>query len=367
MPNYAPARGVLPPIRLDHLRQMTDDTGLLQHAFYTTPDPHHGYTTDDNARALLAAEQCHLSTGREDAADLAQRYMSFLRYAQRVDGRFHNFLAYDRSWLDEAGSDDAQGRAVWSLGYTLANATLPGMRSSAETLLESFLPNAHDIRAPRGHAYCLLGFGWAYQAGFRQESLLDLTRSYADHLLSLWADVADGEWAWFEDIISYCSPKLCEALLHAYLVTERQDYADVALAGLDFLLQIYFAGDMLDLVGQGGWYRRGHRRAIYDQQPIDACAVVHGCLAAHQVTGEARYLARAQDAFAWFLGRNRLSKALYDQDSGGCFDGLHRDRVNGNQGAESTLAYLMARLALEVPVLPARSGAPISNRELTEA
>ena len=360
MPLYeltALTRTALPPLRLDHLRQLTDDTGLLQHAFHTTPDPHHGYTTDDNARALLVALQCQQVPDAEDTQDLASRYLAFLRYAQRPDGRFHNFLAYDRNWLDEFGSDDTQGRAIWSLGYVLANSGLPGMRLSAEALLEKCLPCAREINAPRGYAYSLLGLSWALHADYAPDLLLDLAQTFADRLLSLWKAVADDEWAWFEDIIAYCSPKLCEGLLHAYLMSERQEYADIALAGLDFLLDIYFSDDMLDLVGQNGWYRRGRRRAHFDQQPIDACAVVQGCLAAYQVTGEAIYFRRAYQAFSWFLGANRLGAPLYAPNNGGCFDGLHRDRVNGNQGAESTIAYLMARLAFEVPPMPASTNA----------
>ncbi len=351
---YPPESGELPPLRLDHLRRMTDDTGILQHAFYTAPDPHFGYATDDNARALLVAVQSAQVTGGEDGIDLAWRYLSFLRYAQRPDGRFRTFLGYDRRWLDEVGSEDSQGRAVWGLGYAISSASQPGMVHSAEILLEKFLPHIPGLSAPRAQAFALIGLGWATQGGYRRDQLPGLMLPLADRLLELWDATADDEWPWFENIIAYSSPKLCEGLLHAYLVSGRPRYAEVAIRGLDFLLSLYFDGHMLDLIGQNGWYVRGGQRAVFDQQPVDAQAVIHGCMAAYQVTGDDAYLARAYDAFAWFLGRNRLGQALYDTNSGGCFDGIHPDRLNGNQGAESTLSYLLSRLAFELPMLPPR-------------
>jgi hypothetical protein len=352
MPKHELARTGLPPLRLDHLQRMTDSTGMLQHAFYTSPDPLHGYTTDDNARALIAALQYSLATGSTESQDLVWRYLSFLRYAQRPDGRFHNFMAYDRTWLDEAGSDDCQGRAIWSLGYALAVAPNSGMRHSAELLLELALPSLDRVQSPRGQALCLLGLSWACQVGYQVDRVRDLTRRFADNLIRLWDETADPEWPWFENILSYSNPKLCEGLINAYVTLGVDRYLEVALEGLDFLLQVYFEGSMLDVIGQDGWYPRGGKRAIFDQQPVDALAMVQACVCAHQHTGEESYLEHALNAFNWFLGANRLRRALYDPSSGGCFDGLHPDRVNGNQGAESTLAYLLSRLAFEVSLVP---------------
>lgn len=348
-----------PAIRLDHVKRLTDDTGILQHALYTTPDPHHGYTTDDNARALLVALQYSEVEDSSEGLELACRYLAFLRYAQRPDGRFHNFLAYDRTWLDESGSEDSHGRAVWSLGYAVRSGLPPGIRHSAETLLERSLPHLPAVRSPRAQAFSLLGLGWAVQAGYRKDELASLASLLADRLVEAWDRTADAEWPWFEEIIAYSNAKLCEGLLHAYVMLGEDRYLEVATQGLDSLISICFQGDMLDLVGQDGWYRRGQRRAVFDQQPVDAQSMVQACVAAYQVTGEERYLARANNAFAWFFGNNRLRQPLYDPTSGGCFDGLHPDRVNGNQGAESTLAYLLARLAFEVPALPAGAGRPL--------
>jgi hypothetical protein len=351
----------LPVVHMKHLLSLTDDTGLLQHAFYTTPDPNHGYTTDDNSRALLAALQAHEAGVSEDALALASRYLGFLRYAQRPDGRFHNFLGYDRSWLDEVGSDDCQGRAAWALGYTMARAPLPGMRHSAAILFERCLNQSGHLRAPRGLAYTLLGLGWAYFDSWRPEHVADLTRGFAEQLVDLWDRVAGEGWQWFEDILAYCNPKLSEAMLVAYLVTGTTRYLEVALRGLDFLIATTFSNGMLDVVGHNGWYRRGHERAYFDQQPVEAKATVQACAAAYQVTGDSRYQERALVAYSWFMGNNRLGKPLYDPNSGGCFDGIHPDRINENQGAESTLAYLLARLALSQPSLPSLPGVRVQQ------
>jgi len=365
MPIHEPVMTDFPLLRLDHMKRLTDDTGILQHAFYTTPDPQHGYTTDDNARALLVALQysqvAETEAATEEALELACRYLAFLRYAQRPDGHFHNFLAYDRTWLDEAGSEDSQGRAIWSLGYTIANASLPGIRQSAATLIERSLPWLSELRSPRAQAFSLLGLGWAFQAGYQRDRLLALSRLLADRLVAAWEATADEEWPWFEDIIAYSNPKLCEGLFHAYLVCHEERYLGIALKGLRFLLQVCSDGNMLDLVGQNGWYRRGRMRAVFDQQPVDAQAIVQACVAAYQITADEYYLVAAYNGFAWFLGNNRLGQPLYDPKSCGCFDGIHPDRVNSNQGAESTLAYLLARLAFEVPVLPCHSKSPIAT------
>jgi hypothetical protein len=347
-------RTALPPLRLDHLARMTDDTGMLQHAFYTTPDPNHGYTTDDNARALIVALQEHAVTGGAQGLDLAWRYLAFLRYAQTVDGRLHNFLAYDRSWLDEVGSQDCQGRTAWGLGYAVANAPLPAMRRAAEELLDRLMPHVPGLKAPRALAYSALGLGWALQAGWRTDRMTDLLQGVGDRLLARWDATATDDWPWFEDIVAYSSPKLCEGLLHCYVATGEERYGEVALRGMAFMLQEYFTNGMLDLVGQNGWHRRGRARALFDQQPVDAKAVIHACMAAHQVTGEPLYRERALAALTWFTGNNRLGQPVCDPRSGGCFDGLHPNRVNENQGAESTVAYLLSRLAFEMPVLPNR-------------
>lgn len=354
MTDNIPEQVALPPLRLDHLARMTDDTGMLQHAFYTTPDPNHGYTTDDNARALVVALQEHAVTGADPGLDLAWRYLAFLRYAQTVDGRFHNFLAYDRSWLDEVGSQDCQGRTAWGLGFAVANAPLPGMHRAAEDMLDKLVPHLPALDAPRSLAYSALGLGWALQAGWREDQMADLLRGIGDRLVARWDATATDDWPWFESIVAYSSPKLCEGLLHCYVGTGEERYGEVALLGMDFMLKVYFTDGMLDLVGQNGWYRRGHPRAIFDQQPVDAKAVIQACMAAHQVTGEQLYLERALTALTWFTGNNRLGQPVYDPRSGGCFDGLHPDRVNENQGAESTVAYLLSRLAFGLPMLPAR-------------
>ena len=342
----------LPPLRLDHLRRLTDDTGLMQHALYCTPDPHHGYTTDDNARALLLMARLIESEGPEQYQELAFRYLAFLRYAQRDDGAFHNFLAFDRRWLDERGSQDCQGRAAAALGTTLGRALLPGLADSAAVLLDRAMPVVERLTAPRAEAYAIMGLCWAVQAGYQVERCSAQVLRMASHLIGLYRATADADWRWFENILTYSNASLPEALMHAFVVSQAEEHLAIALESLEFLCEVCFVDGMLDLVGQNGWFPRGGKKAAFDQQPIDAQAMVEALVAAYELTGEERYQKLAFEAFTWFLGNNRLGQPLYDPTTAGCFDGLQEDRVNGNQGAESTLAFLLARLALEQSVLP---------------
>ena len=341
-----------PPLKLDHLRRLTDDVGIIQHAICSVPDRRHGYSLDDNARALIVALKHHRLSREVESLDLAYRYLSFIRYAQAPDGRFRNFLAYDRSWLEEEGSEDSYGRALWSLGYAMSNAIASGLSRAARDIFDAALPWLDSLRSPRARAFALLGLHWRYQTLAHEEDLRYLHR-HADILLENYRDAARNDWRWYEEYLTYCNGKLPQALLLAYQDTKAEEYLATACRSLDFLLQTLFVNDRLELIGQAGWYRRKGPRAFFDQQPIDAEATVEVCLEAHRVTGKAGYYDLAFRAFEWFLGRNRLGLPLWDSDTGGCYDGLEANGVNQNQGAESAISYLLSYLLLVENAKPA--------------
>ena len=311
------------------------------------PDPKSGYTTDDNARALIVALKHHRLFGNSESLEGARRYLAFLRYAQNREGKFHNFLSYNREWQDWEGSQDCQGRAVWALGYAAARAPEQGMREAASRMLSETFVWVDQLAPPRARANAILGLAEVADHPTLGEAAQRSLRTLADGLVALYERTATPDWRWFELGLTYDNGRMPEALLSAYQVTGEATYREVALESLDFLLEVLFPDGVLDLIGNDGWYHRGGRRAYFDQQPIDAEGTVAVCLRAHAVTGEARYRELAERAFQWFLGRNRVGVPLYDAETGGCYDGLHPHGVNGNQGAESTLAYLLARLALE--------------------
>jgi hypothetical protein len=277
---------------------------------------------------------------------LAYKYLSFMRYAQTPDGRFRNFLAYDRNWLEPEGSEDSYGRALWGLGYAMVNKDVAsGLARAAQDVFDAALPWLDGLRSPRASAFALLGLHWRYRTLARGEDLERIHR-HADIMLEHYRDTAWDDWQWYEEYLTYCNGTLPQALLVAYQDTKEEEYLVTGCRSLDFLLETLFVNGRLELIGQAGWHPRKGPRAFFDQQPVDAEATVEVCLEAYRVTGKARYYDLAFRAFEWFLGRNRLGLPLYDPDTGGCYDGLAPEGINQNQGAESTLSYLLSYLLL---------------------
>ncbi len=339
----------LPPLKLDHLRHMADDTGMLQHAIFTVPNYHHGYTTDDNTRALMVSTLLE-EMGSEEALELASRYLAFVWYAFNVDTkRFRNFMDYQRRWLEESGSDDCHGRALWALGTVLGRSNTPALHSMASWLFEQALPPILETTSPRAWAFALIGIH-EYLKRFAGDRVASQVRDeLAKRLLELYQGRRTDEWRWYEDVLTYCNA----ALPHAMLMS-GQSTADPAMtaAGLESLgwladLQRSAKGHFIP-IGSNGFYRQGGERARFDQQPVEAQAMVSACLEAARITHDKRWSDEARRAFEWFLGRNDLNLPMYDPKTGGCRDGLHPDRPNENQGAESTLAYLQAWLELRL-------------------
>ncbi len=334
----------LPP--LAHLRRLSDDTGVQQFAIHSVPNPHFGYTLDDNVRALLVTSGYYWhGVERDVAAALAYRYLAFIHWAQRPDGRFHNELSYDRRWLDEVGSEDALGRTVWALGYAVACPLHSASRGAAADMLGRALPHVQALRSPRARAYAALGMAHLVRVShpYAQEYLL---AALASSLLDDVQRNIQAEWHWFEAGLTYDNGRLPQALLIAGYLLSDQRYLSVGQELLDFLLAQVVEDGIVVPIGQSNWYWRGEIKARYDQQPIDAASLVEVCATASIVLGKPHYWDIALSAWAWFHGRNSEGLVIYDAQTCGCHDGLERGSVNHNQGAESTLALLQAALAL---------------------
>ncbi|MFA0754333.1 MAG: hypothetical protein IMHGJWDQ_002119 [Candidatus Fervidibacter sp.] len=334
-------------INLAHLRAITDDTGVLQFTFFGVPDPRSGYTTDDNARALIVATLHYTLTGDKESLELAQRYLAFLRYAQREDGRFHNLIGYDRHFLDEIGSEDCFGQSLWALG-TVLNSTFPApMRKAAMAMWERSLPRTTELHHLRPKAFVLIGLHEAAQAfSGACPSLVGLARQLGRDLTNAYLQNADRHWCWFEETMTYANGLLCDSLLRAYLLTGEQVFLTVGSETLRFLNKVCWdeASGCVSLVGNRGWYRKGGKKADFAQQPIDAMWLCWANLTAWQITGEEIFRQMAKASVDWFFGRNVIGAPLYDPETGACHDGLEPEGVNEHCGAESTICALLTLL-----------------------
>ena len=345
----------LPDLMLNHLNQMTDDTGMLQHAIFTIPNRREGYTTDDNARALAFSVQLEqLNKSPLASANSSGLYLSFLEHAfNPAKGRFKNFLRYDRRWNEPVGSEDCHGRALWALGTVLGRSCDQGCRGAAGRLFEFSLPAVLEFSSPRAWAYSLLGIQ-EYLTSYPGDRDAQKVRSaLSRRLLEMYESLRRPDWKWFENVLAYGNARLPQSLLLVGAACSDDRMISAGLESLDWLstaqrceINRHFVS-----IGSQGFYHQGGEKARFDQQPLEAAGAVSACLQAYRVTRDSRWRNEAWSAFNWFLGDNDLQLPLYDSVTGGCRDGLHPDRANENQGAESTLSFLMA--LLEMRSLPA--------------
>jgi len=339
------------PLKLDHLRHMTDETGMLQHAVFTVPNYREGYSTDDNARALLVATLLE-ALGSEEALDLAHRYLAFIWYSYNPDtGRFRNFMDYQRHWTEDSGSDDSHGRVLWALGTVLGRSNTSALQNMAGRVFETALSAIRQTTSPRAWAFALMGIHEYMQRFAGDRRAAKVREELAGRLLALYVDNHTDDWHWFESSLTYCNAALPHALILSGEAMGNPDMRSAGLEALDWLSQVQRAdapGHHFVPVGSNGFYPRGGERARFDQQPVEAQAMVSACLEAYRITDDKRWRKEARRAFEWFLGRNDLQLPIYDPTTGGCRDGLHPDRPNANQGAESTLAFLQALLELRL-------------------
>jgi glycosyltransferase involved in cell wall biosynthesis len=348
--------GRLPELKLNQLHRMTDDTGMLQHAIFTIPNRREGYTTDDNARALILSlllEQTKAENGDSSASNSAGLYLAFLEHAfNSAKGRFKNFLRYDRRWNEPVGSEDCHGRALWALGTVLGRSQNQGLRGAAGRLFEFSLPAAVEFSSPRAWAYALLGIQEYLTSYPGDRDAQKVQFAVSCRLLKMYESIRQPDWKWFENILAYGNARLPQAMLLVGAARSDERMISAGLECLEWLLEMQRceANGHFVPIGSQGFYRRNGEKARFDQQPLEAAGAVSACLQAYRVTGDSRWRGEAWSAFNWFLGDNDLQLPLYDSATGGCRDGLHPDRANENQGAESTLSFLMA--LLEMRALP---------------
>ncbi|HPD00887.1 MAG TPA: glycosyltransferase [Acetivibrio sp.] len=326
----------------DHIFRLTDDTGMLQHSKYSLPDPNHGYTADDNARALIMALMLYEKYKEKKYLDLVYRYASFLLYAQNESGWFKNFMGYDRKWLEERGSEDCFGRCMWALGYALSNDNTPkGVKQGLSYILKNALPNVAGLNWLRSKAYSIIGL-----AGLEDKDAASLVFQIAQSLCRRYDEHRDGDWKWFENVVTYCNSVLPWSLIAAYRVTGEKRFWDVAEESLEFLESITFKDGYFKPVGCDGWLSKGEKPAEFDEQPVEACEVVLTYMEAYEATHNEQYLQKAKKCYAWYEGANSKGISLIDSETGGCYDGLTPKGVNLNMGAESLVSYIISYMKI---------------------
>ena len=338
----------LPEIQVDHFLSLCDNTGMLQHALYSIPNPAHGYCIDDNARALLFSNMLHNNEVSYLPDQVTARFAEFIRQAWNpASGRFRNFMSYDRRWLEESGSEDSHGRTLWALGECTRTDIDPSRRRWAALLLKTALPAVEEFTFPRAWAFSLLGLN-AYCAQFSDDLDADrVRRLLADKLLAAFHAVQTNDWVWFEDVLAYDNARLSQALIQTGMMTNTSAYVNAGLRSLRWLMELQTApAGHFRPVGNESFGRIRQKPKAFDQQPLEAAATISACLAASRAEGGANWAAGAFRAFNWFLGDNDVQTTMIDLRTGACSDGLHIDRRNENKGAESTLSYLLGLVEL---------------------
>lgn len=334
-------------LKLDHLKRMTDDTGILQHAIYNVPNYREGYCTDDNARAFILCNriEAYFPGMRISEVDmLATRYLAFIAAAfDESTGRFRNFMNHERRWLEPFGSEDSHGRAVWAVGMGASQSADSGRRRLSAQLFENSISAVTQFTSPRAWAFVLLGIHEYELAKSSMPKARAIRELLNEKLLNLWQDCSAPDWPWFESNVTYENARLCQALIVTGAAIPDARSLEIGLSSLAWLCEQHRLHDgNFQPTGTNGFHHRNGERAVFDQQPVEAQAMVSACVEAFRASGQRIWLDEACRAFDWFLGANELGIPLHDAKSGGCRDGLHCDRANENQGAESTLAFLIA-------------------------
>ncbi|MGK9475344.1 glycosyltransferase family 4 protein [Melioribacter sp. OK-6-Me] len=335
----------LPSFNFNHLINLSDSTGIFQHAYYTFPRFEDGYCLDDNSRAyLLTVLLDELGIADEQIYRLASSYASFINFAYNPDKkRFRNFMDFSRKWLEEIGSDDAQGRTIWALGASVGRSTKNYFKVWAHQLFNESINSITELTSPRAWAFALLGINDYLNKMSGDRLVLNIREILVDKLVTLYKNCADENWKWFENILAYDNARLSQALILSGHAMNNSETKNIGLESLRWLMEIQTREKgYLRPIGSEGWYTKNGKKANFDQQPVSAYDAVSACADAYRITGDEYWYNMAKTSFEWFLGRNDLGLPLYDPNSGGCYDALHVDRINLNQGAESTLSFLLS-------------------------
>jgi hypothetical protein len=336
-----------PPLKLDHLFRMSDDTGIFQHAIFNVPNYREGYCTDDNARAFILTLLLPEMTSRvaqEDVECLASTYLSFLWDAfDQETNRFRNFMSHGREWLERVGSEDSHARALWAVGMALGRSKNDGHRNLCALLFQRGLPVVEEFTSPRSWAFALLAMHEYLRSFSGDRAVNQLRDALTNRLLTLYQANASKEWQWFEPVATYDNAKLSHAMILSGHWTSRGEVLQAGLDSLRWLVETQKAeAGHFAPIGCNGFWSRGQTRARFDQQPLEAYAIISASLEAYALTGDEYWRRGSRRCFEWFLGRNDLGESLYDSTTGGCRDALHQDRVSQNQGAESSLAFYLS-------------------------
>lgn len=355
------------PFLSNYLKRLTDDTGIFQHTKFGIPDRNKGYTSDDNARALIAAVMLYKSRKDAESLDLIRTYLAFIHHAQNEEGSFRNFMDYNRMFIEKTGSEDCLGRCLWALGFTLAESAVPdNLRNTCRYMINQALPRLRSLGSPRAMAYALIGltsmletpdalsYSFPYSGkesddpSFLPRAEIELlVKDLAMRLHTQYESNKGHGWHWFENSITYGNAMLPWALLKASKFSHTEQYRQTAKESLDFLASITFSKEgYFKPVGSHGWLERGGEAALYDEQPIEASEMLLACFAAYKILGNHTYLVHASTCYEWFHGRNSLKESLIDAQSGACYDGIHAVGLNLNQGSENIVSYCMAHMVM---------------------
>ncbi len=337
---------VLPPFSLAHVKRLTDSTGIIQHAKFGIPNLKEGYCLDDNARALLMVLMAYNQKKDPLALELLPIYLSYIHYMQNPDGTFRNFLSFKREYLDQVGSEDSFGRAVWALGYLLGNSPNDAYYQAGRMIFFEAMPNFEKLQSIRGMANTIVGICYYLRTNKSDDSMTEILSKLTKRIINQYQKEKNPEWKWFESVLSYDNGIIPLALFHAAEFLKEDVIIETAIETMDFLSKITLSDEYLSLIGNEEWYRLGRERSLYAQQPVDALSMVLMFYQAYMTIGNKKYLGKIFTSMMWFLGENDIRMNLYDFETEGCCDGIERYGVNRNQGAESTLAYLISHLRI---------------------
>ncbi len=337
---------ILPPFSLAHINRLTDDTGIIQHAKFGIPNLKEGYCLDDNARALLMVLMAYRQMKNMRALELSPIYLSYIHYLQNANGTFRNFLSFNRNFLDEVGSEDSFGRTIWALGYLLGNAPNDAYYQTGKLVFFNAAPNFEKLKSIRGIANTMIGISYYLKSNPSDDSMTERLRNLANVLIKHYTENTTTDWKWFESLLAYDNGILPLALLHSAEILNDSKITKTAIESMDFLTSHTLKDNYLSVIGNEKWYKKEGERSVFAQQPIDAMAMVLMYHQAYFVTKDKEYLNKLYTSFLWFLGENDLRMSLYDFETKGCCDGFESYGVNRNQGAESSLAYLISHLTV---------------------